>query len=795
MSTHRIISLFGLLLSCVIGLTLLFAPVFVGADEDPVEVAAAKVNAHEIIQTALGLYTKTNYTVENWATLMSYKNGGDAEVDAAIDLAQILLAHDTATYGMAHVLTDLADAKAASRSVISTAFATYIQGNYTPENWALLVVFKDTGTTDIDAAADFSAIVSAETTAMNGMASIEIDISLARNTAHNALTQALLEFPSENYSAGNWASILGYKNSGDTDIDAGIDAGSILLAQMIAKNGMRTVRADLAFEKNAARERLTIYFNAYPESDFDPLDYADFVSQKNAGDTVISAASDTDSVIIAEANARAALMAVPSLAKKLADAKTSNRSALDVSFATYDQVNYRASNWNKLVQLKNNGVNGIETAGTVEAIQTALTQAQNGMSSVATTAVTDIDDARADLDALTESRIKGGNTDLLHVMTDLQKPLPLSGSNGSTITWTSSNTGVLTNSGLLVVRPLFENGDATITLTTIITKGNISSTKSFTLVAPALAAFKVMPDSTGSVSMSVSTPDVVITDPTQPVVISIARGVVNPTIDVSSLITGGNGVLPQMTISSYDTGNVSVSIPGSTRVTSLDASWNGILQAPKVTTVSLPIVAGETAETGTALELGFSGASLTFDKAVRVLFPNQAGKKVGYATTTGTFTEILTICSADTQDAGDAVVAAGECKIDVGADLVVWTKHFTSFATYRYVTTPIPVSIATQTSRSGTRSRQQTQTSVNVGSGRVLGASAYNFSADLYIGLRNEGVRELQDRLRSEGFYTLSVSTGYYGPITIAAVKAFQLAHDIPVTGYVGSLTRAALNI
>ena len=44
------------------------------------------------------------------------------------------------------------------------------------------------------------------------------------------------------------------------------------------------------------------------------------------------------------------------------------------------------------------------------------------------------------------------------------------------------------------------------------------------------------------------------------------------------------------------------------------------------------------------------------------------------------------MCSADTQVAGDALAVDGECKIDSGADLVIRTKHFTSFATFSSTT-------------------------------------------------------------------------------------------------------------
>ena len=77
-----------------------------------------------------------------------------------------------------------------------------------------------------------------------------------------------------------------------------------------------------------------------------------------------------------------------------------------------------------------------------------------------------------------------------------------------------------------------------------------------------------------------------------------------------------------------------------------------------------------------------------------------------------------------------------------------------------------------------------------------MGASTYAFNSDLKLGMSGEDVRQLQERLRAEGFFTFHTSTGYFGPITLAAVKAYQTAHpEIGfVTGYVGTLTRAILN-
>ncbi len=79
-------------------------------------------------------------------------------------------------------------------------------------------------------------------------------------------------------------------------------------------------------------------------------------------------------------------------------------------------------------------------------------------------------------------------------------------------------------------------------------------------------------------------------------------------------------------------------------------------------------------------------------------------------------------------------------------------------------------------------------------SGQVLGVSTFKFTRNLYYGLRNDDVRELQERLTREGVYSGPV-TGFFGPLTRAAVIRYQKMHGIrPAVGFVGPITRGVLN-
>ncbi|MDO8523404.1 MAG: peptidoglycan-binding protein, partial [bacterium] len=77
----------------------------------------------------------------------------------------------------------------------------------------------------------------------------------------------------------------------------------------------------------------------------------------------------------------------------------------------------------------------------------------------------------------------------------------------------------------------------------------------------------------------------------------------------------------------------------------------------------------------------------------------------------------------------------------------------------------------------------------------VLGESTFKFTRNLGLGMKDSDVSELQNRLTKDGIYFGPV-TGYFGPLTLAAVKAYQAAHPAIgyVTGFVGPLTRAELN-
>jgi len=79
--------------------------------------------------------------------------------------------------------------------------------------------------------------------------------------------------------------------------------------------------------------------------------------------------------------------------------------------------------------------------------------------------------------------------------------------------------------------------------------------------------------------------------------------------------------------------------------------------------------------------------------------------------------------------------------------------------------------------------------------GSTASTSSYNFAKNLTVGSRGDDVKQLQSILIAGGYLKLATPTDWFGPMTKAAVIAWQKAVGItPTSGYVGPLSRAKLN-
>ncbi|MBN2094797.1 MAG: S-layer family protein [Candidatus Aenigmarchaeota archaeon] len=177
--------------------------------------------------------------------------------------------------------------------------------------------------------------------------------------------------------------------------------------------------------------------------------------------------------------------------------------------------------------------------------------------------------------------------------------------------------------------------------------------------------------------------------------ISVPSDITNASIDLGILLndtgTDRYAILNGSINVSANTseGIVEVFIPANTTING-SSGWSGEVDLPEIAadgSVTVTPDSGKTATVSKVVELGSGSVHLVFTRAVRILIPGEAGKYAGYYRD-GTFTKITATCANDSQDSGDALAYGSDCKIDSGNDLVVWTKHFTSFVTYTQADLP-----------------------------------------------------------------------------------------------------------
>jgi len=170
-------------------------------------------------------------------------------------------------------------------------------------------------------------------------------------------------------------------------------------------------------------------------------------------------------------------------------------------------------------------------------------------------------------------------------------------------------------------------------------------------------------------------------------IINIPLGLTDTVLDLSDLLVAGpssqsvtldHQIIINLTT---DSGIIQVVIPAGTAITG-SLTWDGKLGLPQIVSNDgklLTISANTVATDILAIEIGLTTETLTFDQAVKIVFPDSAGSKIGFINS-GVFTKISEACD----DADAPVMLTDECKINStdGKDLVVWTKHFTEFVTY-----------------------------------------------------------------------------------------------------------------
>ena len=282
-------------------------------------------------------------------------------------------------------------------------------------------------------------------------------------------------------------------------------------------------------------------------------------------------------------------------------------------------------------------------------------------------------------DALTLEMILNGNKNDGSVIADLKLPTSLEGAG---IVWQSSDTDTVSTTGA-VTRT---NIDKNVALTANIQKGIHSRAKEFNLVIK-MEVEPIEPDIEGKIGLNLGEDEVVIDDTNFDDIklIEVPADVADDeevVINFVSLVDNDNKLTlgsNDLTLSRESSTGVtySVEIPQGTVIQGT-SDWNGLITLPTVKANSEVTVSSGTPQK--VIEVGSATVKLVFDKATKMVIPNQAGNSAGWELN-DVFTEIA-VCTAGQLANPDTLPAEGDCFTSVGSDLIIWTKHFTKFVSY-----------------------------------------------------------------------------------------------------------------
>lgn len=218
-----------------------------------------------------------------------------------------------------------------------------------------------------------------------------------------------------NYSAQNWALIEGYVSAAKTAIDAAEDKAAVDSAVSSAKASIDEVITSaeedaeaLNAKKTEVIGQLDAAFAEYDKADYRAAEWANIENAYNAAKSGINAVTDINDlpgtfvatfIATADAQRTDAELAAEEAAEALKAKKAEAKSALDKYVSEED---YYSEEWAEITALIASGKEAIDAAGSITAVDTALTAAKTEIDKVVTKSEVDEAARQAALSAIEE---------------------------------------------------------------------------------------------------------------------------------------------------------------------------------------------------------------------------------------------------------------------------------------------------------------------------------------------------------------------------------------------------------
>lgn len=220
----------------------------------------------------------------------------------------------------------------------------------------------------------------------NGTLAEENVNAALKTAAKKALNDSFATYSQDDYTSDNWAKLTKAKDDGLAAIDSALTEAAIQSAKNAALDAMaavETIAEATAEAKAAATAALKTAFEGYTETDYDAQTWATLKAAYDNGLAAIEVATDVSAVNTAKQTALDAMAAcVPKDVEALTQAKAEAKAAIETAFNAYDEDNYTSANWTELTIAYNRGLNEVEAATSVSAVNTAKQTAITAMAAV-----------------------------------------------------------------------------------------------------------------------------------------------------------------------------------------------------------------------------------------------------------------------------------------------------------------------------------------------------------------------------------------------------------------------------
>ena len=337
------------------------------------ELAVAKTVAISVINSTYESYVQSDYREVEWTKLTVAKETAITAINNATSLSNVESAETSGLDAMDKILTvleELEAAKTTANSVISNAYGSYVQSDYSETGWTKLTAAKESAITEITSTTSLSVVDSAKTSGLDAMDAVLTaveELAAAKTAALAEINSTYLSYETDDYSVTAWADLAEEKTKAISAINNAASLNEVDSAKtggLSAMDKVLTVTEELALAeaRTVALAEISNAYESYIQSDYSAGEWTKLILVKEAANTAINRANSLSDVSSAKTSGLDAMDKVLTAVEELAAAKTAAISVINSAYGSYVQSDYGEAEWTKLTAAKETTITAINQA-------------------------------------------------------------------------------------------------------------------------------------------------------------------------------------------------------------------------------------------------------------------------------------------------------------------------------------------------------------------------------------------------------------------------------------------------